>query len=363
MAEEQDQAQKTEEPTLKKLADAKKKGQGVNSREVTNLFMLVAAAIVVAAVLPGVMGDLTLSLRPFLAQPHLMNISDSDAPSGLGNVGLKLLGALGGPLAIFVMAALAAGFVQRGFNISAESMKPELKKISPLKGLKRMFSLRSATEFAKGVAKLVIVGSVGVATIMPEMVGLDQLTSFTPVQFLGRVHELVIRLLVGVCAILALIAGIDYLYQRYEFLKQMKMSRQEIKDEYKQTEGDPMVKGRIRQLRQERARGRMMSAVPDADVVVTNPTHYAVALKYDPDEMEAPKLVAKGTDLVAKRIREIAEENDVPIVQNPPLSRALYATADIDQEIPVEHYKVVAEVIGYVWRLKGKLNQDGTRAW
>ena len=362
MAEETDQSQKTEEPTHKKLDDARKKGQGVNSKEVTNLFMLVAATIVVAVVLPGIMGDMTVGLRSFLAQPHLMSIGDADAPGGLGSVGLKLLGAMGPPLAVFVVAAIAAGFVQRGFNISAESMKPELKKISPLKGLKRMFSLRSVADFVKGVAKLVIVGAVGVATIMPEMIGLELLTSFTPIQFMGRIHELVIRLLVGVCSILALIAGMDYLYQRYEFLKQMKMSRQEIKDEFKQTEGDPQIKGRIRQLRQERARGRMMSAVPEADVVVTNPTHFAVALKYSSDDMNAPMLVAKGVDLVAKRIREVAEENDVPIVQNPPLSRALYATADIDQEIPIEHYKAVVEVIGYVWRLKGKIRQDGSRA-
>ena len=363
MAEEQDQSQKTEEPTLKKLEDARKKGQGVNSREVTNLFMLVAAAIVVAVVLPGVMGDVSTSMRPFIAEPHLIKIGDGEAPGGLAKVGTSLLGALAAPLAIFVVAALAAGLVQRGFNVSAESMKPELKKISPLKGLKRMFSLRSFAEFAKGIAKLVIVGAVGVATIMPEMDSLELLTSVSTLQFMERIHELVLRLLVGVCSILALIAGLDYLYQRFEFMKQMRMSRQEIKDEYKQAEGDPAIKGKIRQLRQERARTRMMAAVPDADVVITNPAHFAVALKYNSDKMNAPVLVAKGADLVAKRMREIAEESNVPIVRNPPLTRALYATAELDQEIPADHYKAVAEVIGYVWRLKGKLRQDGSQAW
>ncbi|MDP6590724.1 MAG: flagellar biosynthesis protein FlhB, partial [Alphaproteobacteria bacterium] len=341
----------------------RKKGQGVNSREVTNLFMLVAAAIVVAVILPGVMGDVTTSMRPFIAEPHLMKLGDADAPAGLASVATSLLYALAGPLGIFVVAALAAGLVQRGFNVSTESMKPELKKISLIKGLKRMFSLRSSMEFAKGIAKLVIVGAVGVATIMPELDSLELLTSMSTLQYMAQIHDLVIRLLVGVCSILALIAGLDYLYQRYEFLKQMKMSRQEIKDEYKQTEGDPAIKGKIRQLRQERARGRMMAAVPEADVVVTNPTHFAVALKYDADNMNAPTLVAKGADLVAKRIREVAEESDVPIVRNPPLTRALYAAVDLDQEVPVEHYKAVAEVIGYVWRLKGKMRQDGSRAW
>jgi flagellar biosynthetic protein FlhB len=363
VADEQDQSQKTEEPTSKKLEDAKKKGQGVNSREITNLFMLGAAAVVVTAILPGIMGNLASAMRPFLARPHLMHVGDADASSGLMNIGGDLMAAMAGPLAIFVVAALASGFVQRGFNFSAESMKPELKKISLLKGFKRLFSLRSVTEFAKGVAKLVIVGAVGVATVMPELEGLELLTSMSPEQFMDRIYVLVTRLLIGVCAVVALIAGLDYLYQRFEFMKQMRMSRQEIKDEYKQTEGDPHIKGKIRQLRQERARGRMMAAVPDADVVLTNPTHYAVALKYDDKTMGAPTLVAKGADLVAKRIREVAEESEVPIVENPPLTRALYAAVDLDQEVPVEHYKAVAEVIGYVWRLKGKMRQDGARSW
>jgi flagellar biosynthetic protein FlhB len=161
-------------------------------------------------------------------------------------------------------------------------------------------------------------------------------------------------MLVGVCAIITVIAGIDFMYQKFEFQKSMRMSKQEIKDEMKQSEGDPMIKARLRQLRTERARKRMMAAVPDADVVITNPTHYAVALKYDIDEMPAPRLVAKGVDSIAQRMRKVAEENDVAIVENPPLARALHAGVQIDQDIPETHYKAVAEVIGYVWRLKGK---------
>ncbi len=362
MAEEQDQSQKTEEPTLKKLEDAKKKGQGVNSREVTNLVMLTAAAIVVVVILPSLMGNVASSMRPFIAEPHLIRLGDADAPSGLGNIGFILISTLGVPLAIFVVAALASGFLQRGINFSTEPVKPELKKISLVKGFKRLFSMRSVTEFAKGIAKLVIVGAVGVATVMPELEGLELLTSMSTEAFMEKIHDLVTRLLIGVVSILALIAGLDYLYQRFEFIKQMRMSRQEIKDEFKQTEGDPQIKGKIRQLRQERARGRMMAAVPEADVVLTNPTHYAVALKYDDNATGAPTLIAKGADLVAKRIREVAEENEVPIMRNPPLTRALYETVDLDEEIPVEHYKAVAEVIGYVWRLKGKMRQDGSRA-
>tara|TARA_R110002111_G_scaffold23592_1_gene52952 strand:- start:48 stop:596 length:549 start_codon:yes stop_codon:yes gene_type:complete len=168
-------------------------------------------------------------------------------------------------------------------------------------------------------------------------------------------HALVSKLLFGVLAVVTIIAAIDFLYQRFEHMKQMRMSRQEIKDEYKQTEGDPVIKQRLRQVRQERARQRTMAAVPDASVIITNPTHFAVALKYELDDMEAPVLIAKGQDFLALKIREVAEEHDIPIVENPPVARALYANVEVDQEIPQEHFKAVAEIIGYVFRLKGKL--------
>lgn len=362
MSDNQDQTQKTEQPTQKKLDDAHKKGQGVSSREVANWFMLMAGTIVVIAMAPGIMNDIGNSLRPFIEHPHLFALGEDDSQSGLGTVVREIMLSLIAPLAIFVVAALASGFVQRGFSFSFEPMKPELSKISPFKGVKRLFSLRSFVEFIKGVSKMAIVGAIGTMIIMPELDRIEELTTISPLQWLDRAHDLIARLLIGVCAIMTLIAGLDYAYQRFEFRKQMMMSRQDIKDEHKQSEGDPMVRAKIRQLRQERARHRMIAAVPEADVVVTNPTHYAVALKYDTDTMHAPKVVAKGADEVALRVREVAEEHDVPIVENPPLARALFAAVDIDQEIPLEHYKAVAEVIGYVWRLKGKMGQNGADA-
>ena len=168
-------------------------------------------------------------------------------------------------------------------------------------------------------------------------------------------HDMAIVLIFATVAVMTAIAALDYLYQRHAFIKQMKMTKQEVKDEHKQSEGDPIIKSRIRRLRLERARQRMMAAVPRADVVITNPTHYAVALEYKMEEMPSPKLIAKGIDELAQRIREVAEENDIPVVENPPLARALYSAVDLDEEIPPEHYKAVAEVIGYVMRLKGKL--------
>jgi flagellar biosynthetic protein FlhB len=173
-------------------------------------------------------------------------------------------------------------------------------------------------------------------------------------QTANEARLLITQMFVVAIFVMGIIAGLDYLYQRYEFLKQMKMSMQEVKDEVKQSDGDPLVKGRLRQIRADRARARMMAAVPTADVVVTNPTHFAIALKYESEVMSAPKVVAKGVDEVAFRIRDVATENDIPIIENPPLARALFATADIDDEIPSEHYKAVAEIISFVFKLKNK---------
>lgn len=191
--------------------------------------------------------------------------------------------------------------------------------------------------------------------MMPYFGGLEDLARIELIDFPVVLHSLTTRMLVGVLAVVTVVAVIDFLYQKFEFMKQMRMSRQEIKDEYKQTEGDPMVKGRLRQIRQERARQRMAAAVPQASVVITNPTHFAVALRYELEETEAPVLLAKGQDFLAQKIREIAKEHDIPIVENPPLARALYAGVEIDQQIPPEHYKAVAEIIGYVMRLRGKM--------
>ncbi len=354
----QDQSQKTEQPTPKRLEDARKKGQGVTSREINHWFILLGAAILVAALAPTMMGQIATSIRPFIERPHLFSIGVAEAPGGMGTVVGEVMLALAPMFALFVVAALAAGFVQRGFNLSTEPIKPELKKISAIAGAKRIFSLRSIVEFVKGILKISIVGVVGALIVVPELDNLALMPRMGISDLMDVIHDLVLRLLIGVVAVMTVIAGLDYLYQRYEFMKQMRMSRQEVRDELKQSEGDPHVRARIRQLRQERARQRMIAAVPEADVVVTNPTHYAVALKYDQDTMDAPAVVAKGADLVAFRIREVAEEHEVPLIENPRLARGLYTAVEIGQEVPVEYYQAVAEVIGYVWRLKGKMGRN-----
>ncbi|MGD9538050.1 MAG: flagellar biosynthesis protein FlhB [Alphaproteobacteria bacterium] len=355
MADDKDDSQKTEEPTPKRLDDARKKGQVAQSREVSSWLMLLTVAIIVVALAPGIMSDLGHVLLPFIERPHTLSVGSDGIIEGPGLALSSVLMPLAVPFALLVVAALATGFLQHGFLISAESLKPDFSKISPLKGLERMFSSRSLAEFAKGILKLVVVSGVGIVAIWPEIDTIERLVAMGTAGVLDELHRLVMRLLIGVCAILAAIAALDYFYQRMQHLKQLRMSREEVREEYKQTEGDPHVKARIRQLRQERARRRMMAAVPSADVVITNPTHFAVALKYEQATMSAPRVVAKGVDLIAHRIREVAKANEVPIVENPPLARALYATVELDAEIPGEHYKAIAEIIGYVWRLKGKM--------
>ncbi|MEE8334132.1 MAG: flagellar biosynthesis protein FlhB [Alphaproteobacteria bacterium] len=350
-----DQSQKTEEPTHKRLQDAREKGQVAVSREVNHWFMILAGTIVVMMLMPSAMTGIRQALTRFLEQPHAI-VVDRVALGMVMSETLSSVGYIMLPIIVLLIgAAFAAGVVQNGFLFAPDQLKPKLEKISIGSGIKRLFSMKSLMEFLKGIFKLVIVGGVATMVMLPEVDRLESLVTMEVMGWVGLLHIFAVRLLIGVLAIVSLIAGMDFLFQRMQHTKQMRMSLQEIKDEMKQTDGDPQVKGRLRQIRRERAQQRMMQAVPEASVVVTNPTHFAVALKYDIDTMQAPLLLAKGADHVAAKIREIAEENDVPIVRNPPLSRALYASVEIGEEIPTEHYKAVAEVIGYVLRLKGKL--------
>jgi flagellar biosynthetic protein FlhB len=352
MAEEQDDSQKTEDPTSRRLDQARDRGQVANSREVNNLLMLTVFAISVLLFGGTAASALYHASMPFIESPDLI-------PADFGHlvdIGWKLLGVLllAGviPLVLAVVAAVGAGYLQFGLIFSAESITPKLDKISPLAGLKRMFSMRSLAEFVRGLLKIGVVAAVALFLIVPEVAYLNKLIGMEMIQLLGETEALLAKLLIGVVAIVAAIAMVDVIYQRMQHLREMRMSRQEIKDEFKETEGDPLIKGRLRQLRMERTRRRMMAQVPQSDVVVTNPTHYAVALKYDPDNMAAPKMMAKGVDKVAQKIREIAKEHGIPVIENPPLARGLYAAVEVDQEVTPEFYKAVAEVISYIFKLK-----------
>jgi flagellar biosynthetic protein FlhB len=349
-----DDSQKTEEPTARKLEEARKRGQVIYSREVTNWVLMFVATLLVVGAGPPIASSLMDILRVFLERPHDL-LAD---PAGLGNVLRALLAEVALlvllPMCLLIVAAVFSGYIQTGPIFTAETIKPDLKKISVISGFGRLFSKRALAEFLKSLAKLVVIGVAATLALMPYFAGLDHFVGEDIAQSMFDMQTLFIKMMTAILIILFLIALGDYLYQRHEFMEKMKMSKQEIKDEYKQTEGDPHVKGKLRQLREQKARQRMIQNVPDADVIITNPTHYAVALKYDPKEMDAPKMVAKGTDAVAEKIKEVGRDNKVPVIENPILCRALFDSMDIDQFIPTEHFKAVAEVITYVFKLKGK---------
>lgn len=354
MSEEQDESQKTEEPTQRRIDEAVKKGQVAFSREVSNFLMLLTFTLVIAMLAPYLMRKTTLMLSYYIESSNDIFIDQQNYQFLLTGLfkGAALIMLL--PVAGTIFSAFLSSLLQNGFIISNEPIVPKLEKISPIKGLKRLFSMRSFMEFVKGVIKITIVGTVAVLAIWPELHKIEGLHEESIAAILALLQHLALRMMIGICSVMAVIAVLDYLYQRFEYLKSLRMSKQDIKDEYKQSEGNPEVKAKLKHLRMERARKRMMAAVPNADVVITNPTHFAIALQYDGEKHRAPIVVAKGVDNIALKIREIAKENDVPIVENPPLARSLYDIAELDEPIPEEHYKAVAEIIAYVYKRKGK---------
>ncbi|WP_186400178.1 flagellar biosynthesis protein FlhB [Stappia sp. P2PMeth1] len=356
MAEQNDDAEKTEDPTQKKLEDALKKGDVAKSQEVSTWFAMLGTGLVVALLAPGAADSLQAALRGYLAHSHQIPVDGGGLSLLWRDTGLRIGAILALPLLLLLALAVAGNVIQHQLVWSAERMKPKLSKISPAAGFKRLFSSESLVNFAKGLVKIVVVSGLMVAVLWPQRNKIDTLIFRETTMLLEEVHLLILQLIAAILAVMTVVAGLDYLWQRKKWFDKQKMTQREVKEEYKQTEGDPLVKGKIRQLRMERSRRRMMAAVPEATVVVTNPTHYAVALKYE-QGMQAPICVAKGVDAVALRIREVARDNEVPVVENPPLARALYALIEIDQEVPEEQYRAVAEVIGFVYRMRER------RAW
>ena len=349
---EQDDAQKTEEPTQKKLADAMEKGDFAKSQEIKNWFVLFGACVVGLIAIQGLAGNLRRTMAGVLEHSHRVPMDSSGLSVFMGDLITQVGIYLVLPAVILVVAALAGAMVQHRPMITFEKIKPKLNKISPLSGFKNKFSMQNLVEFSKSIFKLILVAAVVVIIVWPEKEILENMMTLEASAVNDVVYALIIRTLIGVVAVMGVIAGLDFLFQKFQFTQKMRMTKQEVKDEHKQSDGDPMVKARLRQIRMERARSRMMAAVPEADVVVTNPTHYSVALKYEHGKMDVPKVVAKGVDSLAFKIREVAKENKVPILENPPLARTLYAAVDVDEEIHSDHYQAVAEIIGFVMRLK-----------
>jgi flagellar biosynthetic protein FlhB len=347
----EDEDEKTEEPSQKKIDDAIERGDVVKSQEVSNFFMLGALTIMLGFMASGMARDLTKPLAALIEHAHDIPV-DRRGLIGVYLTAAKIMAVvLGLPALMFLVAGIAGNMIQHPLVWTAEQLTPKLSKISPLAGIKRMFSAESLSVFLKGIVKIVAV-TVGIwYAVSPELARLDTMVSTDMIGILAICQSLALRMMAAVLVVMAFMAGLDYLFQRQRWIKRLRMTRQEMKEEYKQQEGNPEIKAKIRQLRQQRSQKRMMSSVPKATVVVTNPTHYAVALRYE-EGMGAPVCVAKGVDAIALKIREVAKGADVPIVENPPLARALHASVDIDGEVPEEHYRAVAEVIGFVMRMR-----------
>jgi flagellar biosynthetic protein FlhB len=351
VAEFEQDAERTEDPTAKRLEEAIERGDVAKSGEVNTLFMLAGSTLALFAFGGFAATQLTEALRAVLAGAYAVTEPDFSYARLGETVLVKVLIALAPVLAILIAAALAGNFVQHRLLWTLQPLMPQLSRISPLAGAKRMFSKQAAIGLGKGFAKLTVVGAVMYVVAAPEF---DRVLSFAGgdlMQAMSAAMTLVLRLLIGVCSMMVLVAALDWLWTYHSWYERQRMSVREIREEYKQTEGDPTVKAKLRQIRVARMRKRMMTEVPKATVIITNPTHFAVALKYE-SGMNAPVCVAKGMDLIARRIRELAQEHRIPVVENPPLARALHQSVEIDEEIPAEHYKAVAEVIGYVLRLR-----------
>jgi flagellar biosynthetic protein FlhB len=352
MAEEREQTERSEEPTQKRLDEAIRRGDVVKSQEVNTWFIIGAAALNLMIFSGSMSAGLETALRGLIANAHAVAFDGGALTQLVARLGSEIIAAAAIPFLVLMAAAVAGNMIQHRLLWSTEPLRPALSKISPAAGLKRLFSRQALVNFAKGLAKLALVGGIMAALLWPERGRLDALVDTDPGGTLGITRALALSTLGVVVAVLTVIAALDYLWQYRQWYERQKMSLRELKEEFKQTEGDPAIKAKIRQLRQTRARKRMMAQVPKASVVITNPTHFAVALQYERG-MNAPVCLAKGADAIALRIRAVAEEARIPIVENPPLARALHATVELDQEIPPEHYKAVAEVISFVMRLSG----------
>jgi len=353
VADDKDPESKTEEATPRKLEDARKKGDVAKSPDVASALSLLGAAAVLLLAGGPFAGMMAESLLPFIASPHTM-VGALDAGAGV-EIGARALWAAAPFLGALALAVILGGvggnLAQSGLIFSAEKMKPKWSKINPLEGVKRIYGPDGLMNFVKTFVKLVAVIAVCWMVLRPHLRELENMAAMSPASILPFARELALWLMASTLVFLAFTAGADFLWQKMRFAKRMRMTREELKEDYKQAEGDPHVKAKLKQIRAQRGRQRMMQNVPKATVIVTNPTHYSVALRYEPDQGDgAPVCLAKGVDTLALKIREVAKEHNVPIVENVPLARALYASVDVDETIPREHFEAAAQVIGFVFK-------------
>lgn len=348
--------EKTEAATPKRRHESREKGQVAKSRELVTAVLLLVTFLAIRSFADSIFNNLAELLRFFLSTP--INTENAINPGDLTNVfiycAVTFIKVMAPILLITALVAIVANYLQVGFIFTGKPLIPKFSKLNPIEGFKNIFSKNALVEFLKSLMKVGIVVYVIFSylkdnfIIIPELLGMDMMSTAS---FIGNA---IINMGIRVSTVLFIIAVFDYAYQFWQFEKKLKMSKQEIKEEYKMTEGNPQIKSKIREKQRQMSLKRMMTEVPKADVVITNPTHFAIAIKYDASKSEAPMVLAKGKDLIAQKIKEIAKDSKVPIIENKPLAQALYKTVDIGEMVPSELYKAVAEVLAFVYNLKNK---------
>jgi flagellar biosynthetic protein FlhB len=352
MADNDQDQERTEEATGRRREEAREKGQVARSHELVSVGILVACLVYfyfgTSGLLKKIMELMTSGFRA-AGTTDITQASIHGIIAAYIFKGFIILFPL--MLTVFI-AAILCNVLQVGLMFSSESVQPQISKIDPIKGFERLFSLRSLIELIKNIFKICIIGTVAYLVIKNELDNMFTLMEQSVWRTLAYLGGVCFKIVLVTTIVLVILSILDYIYQRWEYEKSLRMTKQEIKDEFKNTEGDPIIKARIRRLQREAAQKRMMAAVPNADVIITNPTHIAIAIKYDPDNMQAPVVVAKGADYIAEKIRQIAEESDVLIVENKPLAQVLYKTVNVNDLIPETIYRAVAEVLAYVYDQK-----------
>ena len=354
MPEETSGQEKTEEPTPRRLDEARKKGDVAKSMEIPSAAVLLASLTTFYFLSEFILARFMMLLKHFLSNIHTIEIVPSNMVP-IANIAVYYALLICGPLmAVILLTAILANYAQFGLLFTTEKITPKLDKINPVTGFGNLFSKQTMAQTVKSILKIILIGYIAYHEVMKVLPGILPLMDQQPYPILAFMARTAFWIFLKTALLLAVLAAADYAFQRWQFMEKMKMTKQEVKEEAKQTEGDPLVKGRIRSIQMEMARKRMMEEVPSADVIITNPTHLAVALKYDKDTMAAPLVVAKGAGIIAFRIRELAEENNIPIMEDKPLAQALYKNVEISEAIPDNLYQAVAEVLAYVYNLKGQ---------
>ena len=354
--EEEDEASKTEDPSERKIEKAKEEGDTAVSQDAKSFIMFIGMLFVVWLILPLMLKWFYQYALKFIENPESIPTDQMHFQRLLISSGLALLKIMAIPFAVFMIFGIIASISQTGFIYAPKKLEPNWNKLNIFAALPNFINMKKVVESLKGIIKISVITFVAILVVRPYLEKVNLMPSMGTIAILSFIHKIVLLLIFTVVIAVFIIAVADYVYQRYTHLKKLRMTKQEVKDEYKNQEGDPQIKGKQRQRMQEASRRRMMQQLPEADVVITNPTHYAVAIKYDPDKYDAPYVIAKGEDFLAQKIKDVAKENHIEIVENKPLARMLYANVEIGGLVPPELYQAVAEVLAFVYHLKGKVS-------